>query len=92
MEKRHQKKRKWEKWLFEITVKMNLFCGGTFSKAVLCQVAPAGAFVSEKLTFLEISDMPIFKNVYFLIFGHFPTDGNGGGGDGGGVPTTLPIW
>ena len=36
MEKRYQKNENGEKWLFEITVKMNLFCGGKFSKAPLC--------------------------------------------------------
>ena len=36
MEKRYQKNEKCEKWLFEITVKMNLLCGGRFSKAALC--------------------------------------------------------
>ena len=36
MEKRYQKNQNWEKWIFEITVKMNLFCGDKFSKAVLC--------------------------------------------------------
>ena len=48
MEKRYPKNEKCENMLFEITVKMNLFCGGKFAKGPLCQVAPAGAFISEK--------------------------------------------
>ena len=36
MEKRYQKNQNREKWIFEITVKMNWFCGGKFSKAILC--------------------------------------------------------
>ena len=36
MEKRYQKNENGEQWLFEITVNMNLFCGGKFSKGPLC--------------------------------------------------------
>ena len=43
-----------------------------FSKAILCQVAPAGAFISAKLTFLEISDMPILEKVCISLYFGFP--------------------
>ena len=54
----------WEKSLFDIMRKMNEFIGGIFSTALLCQDAPARSF-SEKLTFLEISDMPSLEKFAF---------------------------
>ena len=38
----------------------------SFWKAPLCLVAPCGAFIPEKIRFLEILDMPIFKKCAFL--------------------------
>ena len=38
---------------FDLIRKLNLFCGGKFSKAPLCCEAPCGVVVSDKVTFLK---------------------------------------
>ena len=48
---------------------MNLFYGGIFWKAPLCLEASRRGFFSDKLTFLDFLDVPIFwKSVFSLDF------------------------
>ena len=48
--------------------------------------APAGAFISANLTFLEISDMPILEKTR-----HFPDDADGGADNFSIWPDPHPI-
>ena len=63
------------KYFFDFTRKLNLFSGGKFLKgpfgswkAPLCLVAPCGAFVSEKQTFLKSRDMLTLQKLHFLSY------------------------
>ena len=42
--------------------------GVSFQKLAYVYEAPAGAFISAKLTFLEISDMPILEKVCISLY------------------------
>ena len=62
----------WKKSLFQISVKMNLFCGGKFSDRVssekLLAVSAAGPpafFVFPEIDISDFWDMPIFGKVCF---------------------------
>ena len=64
--KRYQKNENWEKSVFEITVKMNLFCGGKFWKATfVCRMLPQGLLFLINRHFWKFQTCPFWKKCAF---------------------------
>ena len=64
--KRYQKNENWEKSFFEMTVKMNLFCGGKFWKATfVCRMLPQGLLFLKNRHFWKFETCPFWKKCAF---------------------------
>ena len=82
--KRYQKNENGEKSVFEMTVKMNLFCGGKFWKATfVCRMLPQGLLFLKNKHFWKFQTCPFWKKYAFpYIWAYLVPIG----------PYLVPIW